>query len=90
VRQLGPTSQTLWRLRNCSAFCEDATRSARSAKVEGEADGEARAVLALLEARRIEVPDATRALITGCQDLAQLDTWVRRAATAASIDDLFA
>lgn len=56
----------------------------------GEAVGEARAVLAVLAARGIEVSDATRARIGECDDLAQLDEWVRRAATADSVDDLFA
>jgi hypothetical protein len=56
---------------------------------EGKAEGEASAVLVVLEARRIEVPDATRERIAGCRDLAQLEMWVRRAATAASVDDLF-
>jgi hypothetical protein len=59
-------------------------------KAEGKAEGEANAVLAVLDARHVEVPETTRALITGCQDLSQLDTWVRRAATATTIDDLFA
>jgi hypothetical protein len=58
-------------------------------KAEGKAEGEANAVLVVLEARRIEVPDATRERIAGCRDLAQLEVWVRRAATAASVDDLF-
>lgn len=59
-------------------------------ETRGKAEGEANAVLAVLEARRIKVPDTTRALIAACQDLVQLDTWVRRAATAATIDELFA
>jgi hypothetical protein len=58
-------------------------------EARGEAQGEARAVLAILEARRIDVPADKRARIAECRDLAQLDTWVRRAATADSIDDLF-
>jgi len=52
--------------------------------------GEAKAVFTVLEARGIAVPDAARERVNGCRDLAQLDTWVRRAATAATIDDLFA
>jgi len=58
-------------------------------RAEGEAQGEAAALLTVLDARGIEVPDDARARITGCTDLDQLDTWVRRAATAASIEDLF-
>ena len=58
-------------------------------RVEGEAKGEAKAVLAVLDARGIDVPDDVRVRITECSDLDQLDTWVRRAATADSINDLF-
>lgn len=43
----------------------------------------------LLAARGIEVPDDARTRITECTDLDQLDGWVRRAATATSITDLF-
>jgi len=56
---------------------------------EGEARGEARAVLAVLDARGIEVPDPEREDITGCTDLDQLDTWIRRAVTANKVQDLF-
>ena len=56
---------------------------------QGEARGEARSVLAVLDARGINVPEDTRNRITSCTDLDQLHTWVRRAATATSIDDLF-
>ncbi len=55
----------------------------------GEARGEAKAVLAFLDARGIEVPDDVRERIAACTDLSQLDTWVRRAATARAADDLF-
>jgi hypothetical protein len=50
--------------------------------------GEAKAVLAILDARGVEVPDETRADIASCTDLDQLDRWVRRAATADKIQDL--
>lgn len=56
---------------------------------EGKAEGEAKALLAVLAARGIEVPAAARDRITGCTDLNQLDAWIRRAATAHSIEDLF-
>jgi hypothetical protein len=59
-------------------------------EAKGQAKGEARAVLAVLDARGIEVPDELRERIAGCTDLEQLDTWVRRAATARTAQDLFA
>lgn len=58
-------------------------------RAEGRAEGEAKAVLAVLAARGIEVADDARARISECTDIAQLDVWIRRAATADSIDDLF-
>lgn len=65
------------------------TQGKTEGKAEGKAEGEASAVLAFLEARGIEVPGSARARIGECRDLDQLDTWVRRAATAHTIDDLF-
>jgi hypothetical protein len=56
----------------------------------GEAEGEARAILAVLAARGVAVPDEVREQITGCTDRDQLETWIRRAATADKIQDLFA
>jgi hypothetical protein len=53
------------------------------------AEGEARLVLAVLEARGIEVPDSVRARITGCSDPDLLEAWGRRAATIRTIDELF-
>jgi hypothetical protein len=65
------------------------TRStALSAKAEGKAKGEARAVLAVLNARGVEVPENVRADITNCTDLDQLGTWIHLAATADKIADL--
>jgi hypothetical protein len=57
---------------------------------DGEAKGEATALLAVLEARGVEVPDDARERIAGCTDREQLETWIRRAATATSAEDLFA
>src|SRR5262249_20962676 len=58
-------------------------------RAEGEAKGRAKAVLMVLDARGVDVPDDARARITECSDLDQLDIWVRRAATVDSINDLF-
>jgi hypothetical protein len=58
-------------------------------RVEGRAESKIEAILAVLAARGIGVPDDARARITGCSDLDQLDLWIRRAATADSISDLF-
>ncbi len=57
---------------------------------EGRALGEADAVLTVLAARSIDVPDDARDRIANCQDIEQLDIWIRRAANATTVDDLFA
>jgi hypothetical protein len=44
--------------------------------------------LAILDARHIRVPDDIRADITTCADTAQLEAWIRRAATADKIQDV--
>jgi hypothetical protein len=56
---------------------------------QGEARGEARAVLAILTARGIDVADQARERIAACTDIERLDTWIQRAVTATTVDDLF-
>ncbi|GAA0919126.1 hypothetical protein [Virgisporangium aurantiacum] len=58
-------------------------------KLEGKAEGEAEALLTVLSARGLDVSDDVRARITGCTDIEQLSTWIRRAATAETVDELF-
>jgi hypothetical protein len=58
-------------------------------RTEGRTEGEVRALLAILSARDIQVPDDAHARITATTDLDQLDTWIRRAVTATTIHDLF-
>ena len=58
-------------------------------KAEGRAEGEARAILAVLEARGLSVSDEIVARVRSCTDLDVLETWVRRAATVDSVDRLF-
>jgi hypothetical protein len=57
-------------------------------RAEGETRGEATALLAVLTAREVDVSDAAREEITSCTDTGQLATWIQRAATATSIDDV--
>jgi hypothetical protein len=58
-------------------------------EARGQALGEAKALLLTLSARGISVSEEARTRITTCEDLGQLDTWVRRAVTAESVEDLF-
>jgi hypothetical protein len=62
---------------------------ARGYEARGEARGEAKAVLAVLSTRGIEVPGEARSRISECTDLTLLESWVRRAVTVASADELF-
>jgi hypothetical protein len=59
-------------------------------RAQGRAEGEAKAVLEVLDARGMDVPEDVRARVVGCTDLEQLKSWLRRAATAHSIDEVFA
>ena len=58
-------------------------------KAEGRAEGEAEALLTMLEARGLAASDAIAARVRACRDLAELDRWVRRAATVARAEDVF-
>jgi hypothetical protein len=58
-------------------------------KAEGRAEGEAEAILLVLEARGVDVTPENRARITACTDLIQLKTWVTRAVTIKTTSELF-
>ena len=60
----------------------------REVDARGEARGEGRAVLTVLDARGVHVPEAVREQILACTDLARLDTWLRRAVTATTADEV--
>lgn len=53
-------------------------------KAEGEAEGKAEDVLAVLEARGLAVTATQRAAVLSTKDVAPLDAWLRGAVTAAS------
>lgn len=69
---------------------EFARRYFDQGEARGRALGEVSALLALLDARGIEVSDAVRAEIAECTDLEQLELWIRRAVTVEKAADLFA
>jgi hypothetical protein len=64
------------------------TRFERIGLARGEALGEARALLAILDARDIQVSDEVRAQIENCTDVDKLEAWIRRAITASKIQDV--
>jgi hypothetical protein len=72
------------------AIVETRNREYKSDFARGyEARGEAKAVLAVLATRGIAVPEEARVRISECTDLELLESWVPRAVTAASVDELF-
>jgi hypothetical protein len=56
---------------------------------KGFAQGMTKAVLALLEARGIDVPQADQERICRCTDGATLDGWIRRAVSIGTAAELF-
>ncbi|WP_437916670.1 hypothetical protein WME73_19290 [Sorangium sp. So ce302] len=56
----------------------------------GERSGKSTAILAFLAARGVSVSAEARARIEVCKEPATLDRWSRRAATAASVEEVLA
>ena len=56
---------------------------------EGAAKGKAEAILAVLEARGLNVPPHTRKRVLACSDPETLDGWLRHAAVVSSARELF-
>lgn len=56
---------------------------------QGHAEGRAEALFGILQARGFVLAKETRARIGSCRDLQALDAWIRRAAVAASVDEIF-
>jgi hypothetical protein len=61
----------------------------RTLYLAGAADGEAKAVLTVLEARGFTPSEAERDRIRECTDLDQLEAWLRRVGTITTIEELF-
>ncbi|MEW2624903.1 hypothetical protein [Streptomyces sp. NPDC048106] len=62
----------------------------REVHADGEAKGEAKAVLRVLGARGIEVSDSVRERVMACADLEVLESWLDRSVTVTSAEELFA
>ncbi|QYX78753.1 hypothetical protein [Streptomyces akebiae] len=61
-----------------------------TAYLEGEAKGEAKGVLRVLEVRGIPVTDDVRERITTCSDPTRVSAWLDRAGTVTHAEELFA
>jgi predicted transposase YdaD len=59
-------------------------------RMEGRAEALAEALLRVLRVRGLVVSDEQRGRAVGCADLEVLARWLDRAATAGSVDDVFA
>ncbi|MEU3730238.1 hypothetical protein AB0E81_12605 [Streptomyces sp. NPDC033538] len=69
---------------------EEVREEARAeARAEGATARAAEDVLAVLDTRGVDVPQEARARITDCDDPDVLRAWLRQAAIATSIDDVF-
>lgn len=58
-------------------------------RAEGRMEAKAMAVLTVLCARGLDVPDEARRRVAECRDADQLDLWLQRAVHAATVDELF-
>lgn len=67
---------------------EFALRHIAEGEARGKAEGKAEAVLAVLAARGVDIPEGVRAEITGCTDRVRLDRLLHLAATAEHASDL--
>jgi hypothetical protein len=61
----------------------------KEGRAEGKAEGRAEAVLEVLEARGVAIPDDVRERIVHSTDLAALRHWLRRAAVVSSAREIF-
>jgi hypothetical protein len=59
-------------------------------KAKGLAEGEANAILLVLEGRNVTVTDDVRKRITSCTDMDMLARWLGRVASVGNAEDLFA
>ena len=58
-------------------------------KHEGRLEGEARALLRVIDRRGLAIDEATRARVLTCTEAAALDRWLDRAVTASQTSEVF-
>ncbi|KAA9380924.1 hypothetical protein F5972_07515 [Microbispora cellulosiformans] len=84
----GPALEAL--LAGLATLDEDRAAAGEARGLErGEARGEAKAILLVLESRGLRISDEARERIRLCEDPEQLDAWARGAAVITSVDELF-
>ena len=71
-------------------FLDEGLRRAHAdGTAAGKAEGKAEGVLAVLEARGLDVSAEQRARILSCTDVPTLDRWLRAAVACTGVDALF-
>lgn len=90
---LPPDSRARWRAFMTTTtgsryLSEEFQQAEAMGLAQGQAQGLADAVLTVLQGRNVAVPDDARERILGCADREQLRSWLLRAATATTIDDV--
>ena len=68
---------------------EGEAKGRQEGEAKGRQEGEAKALLVLLSARRIRITRAQRQRIRSCREPRRLETWLRRAATATTVAEVF-
>jgi Uma2 family endonuclease len=82
-----PVARALLAKRN-PVLVQDRAEGKTEGKAEGRAEGKAEAVIVLLTARGIALDSATRERLLGERDAQQLDRWIVRAASCATLAEL--
>ncbi|MEZ4404901.1 MAG: Uma2 family endonuclease [Polyangiales bacterium] len=82
---LAASEEAIHRLEEESRRAEEESRRADAALARGRAE----ALLVLLSARGLAVTDEARERVLACSNLATLDAWVRNAAAASTLDDVW-
>ncbi|WP_280217740.1 hypothetical protein [Nocardia neocaledoniensis] len=77
-------------LQGCEYRSEFARKYFAEGEARGEARGEAKSVLTVLDARGVAVPTEIRDRILSCDDLDQLQKWLRMALEVNRATDLLA
>lgn len=77
-------------LRDYNFTSDFARKYIAEGEAKGEAKGEANSILTVLDARGIAVSEQVRETITSCDDLDQLQKWLRRALEVVEAEELLA
>lgn len=88
ARRLQEMTDTTMREITSPFHLKEQAKGRRIGRHEGRVEGRAEDILTILAARGVSVPAETRKQIKACDDLRRLKTWLKRAVTARTIDDV--